>query len=93
MTDRESILGLLRLGWSIRRVARETGRRHETIRRYGQEVGILTPRLRPAKPHTPAKVPTDIEPGQPAAGGEEFRPKIGRSSVREHASFIECRAR
>jgi transposase len=41
VTEQESILALLRLGWSIRRVARETGRRHETIRRYGQQAGVL----------------------------------------------------
>jgi len=91
VTDRESILGLLRLGWSIRRVARETGRRHETIRRYGQEAGILQPRLGPAKPPTPAKVPTDFEPlAKPATGAEASGARISRSSAREHAAFIEA---
>ncbi|MGH7001195.1 MAG: IS21-like element ISCARN65 family transposase, partial [Stellaceae bacterium] len=33
MTDQQAILGLLRLGWGIRRVARETGHRYETVRR------------------------------------------------------------
>ena len=46
VTEKETILGLLRMGWSVRRVARETGRRHETIRRYGQEAGVLEPRCR-----------------------------------------------
>ena len=41
VTEQESILALLRLGWSVRRVARETGRRHETIRRYGQQAGVF----------------------------------------------------
>jgi len=57
VADRERILTLLRRGWSIRRVVRETGHRHETIRRYGIDAGILTPRPG-AKPHTPPEVPT-----------------------------------
>jgi transposase len=50
VTEQESILALLRLGWSVRRVARETGRRHETIRRYGQQAGVL-----------PIKAPLPVE--------------------------------
>jgi transposase len=60
VTEQDRILGLLRLGWSIRRVSRETGHRHETIRRCGQQAGLLTPRA--AKPHTSPKVPTDSAP-------------------------------
>jgi transposase len=86
VTDRETILGLLRLGWSIRRVARETGRRHETIRRYGQDAGILQPRAAPAKPHTRPKVPTDLE----SASAAMAAPTVSRSSVREHAAYIEA---
>jgi hypothetical protein len=67
-----------------------TGRRHETIRRYGQAAGILPPRLGPAKPPTPAKVPTDLKaPTQPVAGGELAGARTSRSSAREHAAFIE----
>jgi hypothetical protein len=51
VTEQESILALLRLGWSVRRVARETGRRHETIRRYGQQAGVL-----------PIKAPPPVAP-------------------------------
>lgn len=46
VADRERILNLLRRGWGIRRVGRETGHRHETIRRYGIEAGILTLKAR-----------------------------------------------
>jgi len=59
VSEQETILALLRLGWSIRRVARETGRRHETIRRYGQQAGVLPAAVALSKPQTPAKVPTD----------------------------------
>jgi transposase len=63
VTERETILGLLRLGWSHRRVARETGHRRETIARYGREAGLL-----PAKPATARKAATD--PSKPATVGE-----------------------
>ncbi|HUY11689.1 MAG TPA: IS21 family transposase, partial [Candidatus Dormibacteraeota bacterium] len=56
MTERETILGLLRLKWSVRQIERETGRRHETIARYGREAGLL-----PAKSRSGSKVPTDLD--------------------------------
>jgi uncharacterized protein YerC len=34
MTDRRRVLALLELGWSYRRIQRETGVRRETIARY-----------------------------------------------------------
>ncbi|MHB8351069.1 MAG: IS21-like element ISCARN65 family transposase, partial [Vulcanimicrobiaceae bacterium] len=55
MTERETIIGLLRLGWSHRKVERETGHRRETIARCGREAGLL-----PAKPATAPQVPTDL---------------------------------
>ena len=58
VADRNRILDLLRKGWSIRQVARDTGHRHETIRRYGIEAGILVPK--PAKCTTPAEVSTEV---------------------------------
>ncbi len=61
VADRDHIVNLLRRGWSIRHVARETGHRHETIRRYGIEAGALTPRAGP-KCTTSAEVPTDPKP-------------------------------
>ena len=51
LSEQDTILGLLRLGWSLRRIQRETGHRRETIARYGAAAGFL-----PAKP---AKVATD----------------------------------
>lgn len=92
VTDQESIVGLLRLGWSARRVSRETGHRRETIARYGRAAGLLG-----SKPPTPAKVPTDLEPlAKPAQSGElvQFQVatdlRFSRSSAREHAAFIEA---
>ncbi len=69
-------MGLLRLGWSVRRISRETGHRRETIARYGRLAGLLA-----AKPSTPAKVPTDLEPAAAV--------RNSRSTVREHGTFIE----
>jgi len=88
-SERETILGLLRLRWSIRRVARETGHRHETIRRLGQEAGLLVPRATP-KPHTPMEVPTDLgrAESQPAALSTQPA-SSSRSSVGEYADFVE----
>jgi len=61
VADQQRILTLLGRSWSIRRVARETGYRHETIRRYGIEAGILKPRPE-AKCTAPSEVPTDPKP-------------------------------
>jgi transposase len=57
VADQQRILGLLRLGWSIRRISRETGHRHETIRRHGMAAGLLVP-CHSAKSHTSCEVPT-----------------------------------
>ena len=90
VTERETIVGLLRLGWSIRRVSRETGRRHETIRRYGYEAGILTPRSA-AKPHTLAEVPTDPESPTlpPEVPTDSVAVTSPRSSCDPHRVLIE----
>jgi hypothetical protein len=57
MNERETILGLLRLGWSERRVAREGGFHRATVRRCRVESGI-----EPAKCTSDPKVPTDPKP-------------------------------
>jgi transposase len=53
MTERETILSLLRLGWSERRIAREGDHHRATVRRIRREAGLA------AKCTTPDKVPTD----------------------------------
>lgn len=86
VADRDRIVNLLRRGWSIRHVARETGHRHETIRRYGIEAGALTPRAGP-KCTTSAEVPTDpkphTEPEVPAGSTST------RSSAEPFREFID----
>jgi transposase len=54
MDQRNTIIGMLRLGWSRRRIERETGHRRETIAEIGRQAGLL-----PAKPATEKKVATD----------------------------------
>ena len=81
MTERETIIGLLRLGWSHRKVERETGHRRETIARCGREAGLL-----PAKPATASQVPTDL-------GGAVAEAKARSRSVCEpYRAFIEAEA-
>lgn len=52
--EQETIIRLLRLGWSVRRIARQTKHRRETVSRYGREAGIIA-----SKPSSPEKVTTD----------------------------------
>ena len=92
MQEQETVLSLLRLGWSSRRVARETGHRPETITRYGRAAGILAPSpIADSKPATEAEVPTDSKPGSEAEVPAGERPATlakSRSSCEGHRPFI-----
>jgi hypothetical protein len=98
VTEQESILALLRLGWSVRRVARETGRRHETIRRYGQQAGVLP--IKAPLPVAPAATAIAVPTGSPAepqtmAIGLPVKPRIAATEVpaglasKPHTTAIE----
>src|SRR5882724_12286299 len=69
---KQQVIALGRLGWSLRRIERETGVRHETVSGYLKAAGIgLRPpgswgRLPPSKPAS--EVITDSEAGNPADG-------------------------
>jgi len=68
---KHQVIALGRLGWSLRRIERETGIRRETISAYLKEAGVdLRPprgRQLPAKPASPAGgVTTDPEAPKPA---------------------------
>ncbi len=71
---KQQIIALGRLGWSLRRIQRETGIRRETISAYLKETGVeLRPprgrRLSP-KPASPvAEVTPDPELPEPAGEG------------------------
>jgi len=92
------------MGWSVRRIARETGHRRETIARYGNEAGLIS------QPATQGKVPTDspMEKGSVAPDEGQLEDAKAatadklptdsktpntlstRSSCEEHRSFIEA---
>jgi hypothetical protein len=75
VTERETIIGLLRLRWTQRRIERETGHRRETIARIGREAGLLVAK--------PAKVPTDLDANSAPA-------TVSRSSCEPYREIIEA---
>lgn len=69
--EKQQVIALGRLGWSLRRIERETGFRRETVSAYLKEAGVAQrpPRGRqlPAKPASPVEeVTTDSEAAKPA---------------------------
>ena len=83
VTEEQTIVGLLRLGWSERRIARETGHHRATIRRYARAEPDLKGSVPPvaaesgadSKCTTRRKVATDS--------------KSSRSRCEPHRAFIE----
>lgn len=58
-SNKQQVLALGRLGWSLRRIQRTTGVRRETISAYLKQAGlpVRTPRTRsPPKPASPEPV-------------------------------------
>ncbi len=88
VTEQDTILGLLRLGWSQRRIQRETGHRRETIARYGIAAGLMAPK--------PAKVATDPAARIVAQGARAPEATTlvqrSRSNCEVHRPFIEAEA-
>lgn len=68
MADKQRILALLELGWSYRRIARETGASRETVARYDPR------RLpKPANPSPgPSPKPARVSTG-PQSAAEPYR--------------------
>ena len=84
--QKQQIIALGRLGWSLRRIQRETGIRRETISAYLKEAGVAVrpPRGRRirAKPASRAsEVTTDSTPAKPASGAEEVTTDSGGESA------------
>jgi len=90
VTEQDTILGLLRLGWSLRRIQRETGHRRETIARYGAAAGFLP--AKPAKVATdpPAAADPEAPTDPPPAEGMPAQPS--RSNCEPHRPFIAAEA-
>lgn len=84
--QKQQIIALGRLEWSLRRIQRETGFRRETISTYLKEAGVA---LRPprgrrirAKPASRAdEVAPDPTPAKPASEAAEVTPDSGRESA------------
>jgi transposase len=74
VSDQEKILGLLRLGWSERRIARETGHHRKSIRRLKDELGAASQADAPAPSSEAAAVQS-----APAS----------RSACEPHREFVE----
>jgi hypothetical protein len=62
MTKRQQVIALLALGWSFRRIERETKVRRETVSRYA----------RPADPN-----PAKVFPGSEGVGGGDVQDSPG----------------
>jgi len=83
MAERESILSLLRLGWSERRISREGGHHRATVRRVRREAGLA-----PAKCTTEPELPADLK----ACSDDEMvtdSTTATRSTAEPFRSFIE----
>ena len=66
--NKQQIIGLGRLGWSLRRIERETGIHRETVARYLRETGIaVNKRGRPGKGTAKPAIPTAEVTPDPAA--------------------------
>jgi transposase len=86
--QKQQVIALGRLGWSLRRIERETGVRRETISAYLKEAGVeLRPprgrRIR-AKPASRAgEVTPDSTPPKPASEAEVVTPDSSEESTGE----------
>ena len=84
---KQQVIALGRLGWSLRRIQKETGVRRETISAYLKEAGIARrpPRGRQirAKPASPSSEVTPDSPPAKPARSSEVTPNSGGGSVGE----------
>jgi transposase len=80
VTEKERIVGLLRLGWSERRVARETGCHRLTVRRIARQLATGEPEGGPVAPEAAESL---------APEGSEPKRATSRSSCEPHRAFIE----
>jgi hypothetical protein len=105
MDERQQIIGLLRLKWPERRIARETGFHRATIRRIALELAAEASKCTTpgevATDSTPAKVATDPKCTTPPEVPTDSKPHTGpevptgsaamtRSACEPHRPFIEA---
>jgi transposase len=95
--QKQQVIALGRLGWSLRRIQRETGVRRETISAYLKETGIA---LRPPRGRRirakPASLASEVTPdsaqANPASRSEEVTPDSGGESTGEAPEKTEPRS-
>ena len=83
---KQQVIALGRLGWSLRRIERETGVRRETISAYLKEAGVALrpPRGRVSGQNRPVgagEVTPDSTPAKPASEAEEVTTDSGAESA------------
>jgi hypothetical protein len=88
MNERQTIIGLLRLRWPERRIARETGFHRATIRRIARELAAeLT------EPQSVPEVATDLPPSrsscEPHRSFIEVEAAKGRNAVAIFQDLVE----
>src|SRR5690242_9920197 len=74
---RNQVEALGRLGWTLRRIQRETGVRRETASEYLKAAGIAIRGRGGAKPATSGEVITDPGGSKPATSGEVITDPVG----------------
>ncbi len=84
--NKHQVIALGRLGWSLRRIQKETGIRRETISSYLKAAGVelRPPRARrlPAKPASCNGVITDADCGKPAGPSVDGGPDAAKPASR-----------
>jgi len=93
MDERATILGLLRMGWSERRVARETGFHRATIRRLAAEAsaGQSVPEVATDSVPLAATVPASRSACEPHRDFIEAEVVKGRNAVAIYQDLVEHR--
>jgi transposase len=84
--QKQQVIALGRLGWSLRRIERETSVRRETVSAYLKEAGVaLRPprgrRIRAKPASRTGEVTPDSTPAKPASQAEEVTPDSGGESA------------
>jgi transposase len=84
--QKQQVIALGRLGWSLRRIERETSVRRETVSAYLKEAGIaLRPprgrRIRSKPASCAGEVSPDSTPAKPASEAAEVTPDSGEESA------------
>ena len=84
MSQRQQIIALLRLGWGVRKVARETGRHRATVEKIAVALGLKAPQPTAKCTKTPADPAAPPPPAAPVR-----RPFVAAAFQTEITAFVE----